>query len=126
MTYDDSDHVHDDHEDEDEAEEVGDIAHHAGQGAVESHKETPFSVPDTMPQELAKDILHYRYLLANFKLSDDEDDHLGENEDGEPAHGGAQDGVHDGQGNHSAISSSGLGIGFLICLLNVLTILNGV
>ena len=60
MTYDDSDHVHDDHdhEDEDEAEEVGDIAHHAGQGAVESHQETPFSVPDTMPQELAKDILH--------------------------------------------------------------------
>ena len=51
-----------------------------------------------------------RYLLANFKLSDDEDDPLGENEDGEPAHGGAQDGVHDGQGNHSPVSSSGLGI----------------
>ena len=53
-----------------------------------------------------------RYLLANFKLSDDDDDHLGENEDGEPAHGGAQDRVHDGQGNHSPVSSSGLGIGF--------------
>ena len=41
-------------------------------------------------------------------LDENEDgcDHLGEDEDREPPHGGAKDGVDDGQGDHSTISAS--------------------
>ena len=51
---DDHDHVDDEDDDDhgDEEEGDNDITHHAGKGAVESHQETPFSIADTMPQEL--------------------------------------------------------------------------
>ena len=62
-------------------------------------------------------MLHYRSLnLANcieLKVQvlgvwshHDDGHHLGKDEDREAPHGGAQDGVDDGQGNHSTISSS--------------------
>ena len=65
-----------------------------------------------------KMILFYKMNLVIVDDKDDEhyadDGHLGEDEDRKASHGGAQDGVDDGQCNHTAVSSSRLGIALSI------------